>query len=172
MKNLFFLLLFIPCIAFSQNDYDQLVKEGLNLLKQEKIALALDKYNQAYLLDSSRVEANYGLGVGYAYFCHTYLKDCNKSIFFLDKSIKIDNSYRNSYKNRGGIKMAIKEYEAAIEDFNMAIKLNPKESSNYLGKATVFEKMGRLNEACKNLKKAAELGNPTASQILTSMDCH
>ena len=73
---------FLSLTSFSQNNYDQLVEEGLTALKMRSIPLALTKYKAAYQMDSTKVEANYGLGVAYAFYCHTKKTNCFSSLIF------------------------------------------------------------------------------------------
>ena len=49
--------------------------------------------------------------------------------------------------------------EAALHDFNTAIKLNPKEDSAYYWKGLVLAKIGKNGAARDNLNKAIALNN-------------
>ena len=159
-------------VSFSQTNYEKLIDEGLELLKQRNIPAALIKYEQAYKLDSTRVEANYGLGTAYQFQCEEQGKNCSLALKFLDNAIKIEGSYRNSYYNRGCVKNKLGNYKSAIIDFNKAIAKDPNKSHFYINRAFAFQKLGDTANMCNDLKKAAELNSPVAKQFLIDFGCH
>ena len=124
MKNL--ILLFFISLSFNsfaqQSEYDKLVEKGLQFLLQQNIPAAIIKYEQAYKLDSTRVEANYGLGTAHQFYCIKNGAHCLTALTYLNKAIKINDSYRNCYNNRGSIKNIIKNYKGAIKAKKQAKK--------------------------------------------------
>ncbi len=63
-----------------------------------------------------------------------------------------------SYNNRGYAKLKLGNYEAALKDINFSLKLYPENSYAYRNRALVYIEMKKTDEACKDLKKANELG--------------
>ncbi len=62
------------------------------------------------------------------------------------------------YNNRSFAKFNIKDFEGALLDVNKSINLDSKNSFAYKVRANVYlEKKDNVN-ACKDLKKALELG--------------
>ena len=177
MKFVFLtVILFFSLNTFGQTkkqnpEYDKLVNEGLELLKQQNIDAALFKYNQAYKLDSTRVEANYGLGVVYLYNCQSKGANCFTSLYYLNTAIKIDNTYRNGYFNRGSLKNMMLDYEGAIKDLDIAIAKKPNDAARYINRAFSYERLNDSFNECKDLKKAAKLNNTVAQKKLLEKNC-
>jgi len=87
------------------------------------------------------------------------LEDCNKSI-------ALDSSRPNAYKNRGLSYLGKGQYEMAIEQFNMAIGIEPKYGYAYSGRAEAFLKLSKNESAESDFKKACEYGdNESCSKI-------
>lgn len=167
MKKLsLFLFIILSVNSFAQSKYNKLTEEGLQFLIQENIPAAINKYNEAYKIDSTKVEANYGLGTAYQFYCINRGVNCFTALKYLDKAIEADSTYRNGYYNRGTIKNTIKDYHSAISDFTKAITNKPKDADGYLSRSHAYHRLGNLNNECNDLKKAAALNNATAKKLL------
>lgn len=171
IKKLFSFIIFLPLFSFTQNKYDQLVEEGLELLKQQKLTLALDKYKQAYQIDSTRVEANYGLGSGYAYLCEKMHTNCDLALIYLNNSIRIDETYRNAHFNRGVLKNLTKNFKEAINDLNVAIMKKPSSIKYYLTRALSYSYLNDREKECDDLFHAASLGSKLAKEKIRQQQC-
>jgi tetratricopeptide (TPR) repeat protein len=172
MKNLTLLFLITFSLnSFAQNtEYDKLVEDGLQLLIQQNVPAAILKYKAAYKLDSTKVEANYGLGVAYLYDCQNKGGNCFTSLSYLNTAIKIDKNYRNGYFNRAQCNTFIKDYKKALADYNLAIKQTPNDPNYYINRAIIYKNIGNKENACNDLHKAAKLNSTTAKQLLIT-DC-
>lgn len=153
-------------------EYDKLVNEGLELLIQQNILGAINKYKQAYKIDSIRVEANYGLGVAYLYDCQNKGANCFVSLSYLDTVISIDDTYRNCYYNRGNLKNMMLDYKGAIEDLNIAIIRKPNDASRYINRAFSYKNLNNHSKECEDLKKAAKLNNSVAQKKILENNCN
>jgi len=58
------------------------------------------------------------------------------------------------------------DYEKAIEDFSMGIKLNPNSVFNYYNRGIAYEKLGKKIEAYRDFKRAAKLGHKPAEEFV------
>ena len=59
------------------------------------------------------------------------------------------NSDAHSYFGRGMVLLANENFALAQNDFERAIELAPKQASYYLGRASVREAQGQLQEALR-----------------------
>ncbi len=62
------------------------------------------------------------------------------------------------YYNRGVAYDEKGQYDRAIADYDMAIKLNPKHASAYNNRGIVYKKLGQSDKAMSDTQKAKELG--------------
>lgn len=172
MKQFFLLLLITFSLnAFAQTEYDKLVEEGLQLLIQQNISAAIEKYGAAYKIDSTKVEANYGLGVAYQEYCSNNGSHCFLALNYLNKAIEIDNSYRNCYYNRGNLKNMMLDYKGAIKDLDISVKRKPDDKNRYLNLAFAYNRLSDHTNECNNLHKAAQLNSNIAKKKLITQGC-
>ena len=64
----------------------------------------------------------------------------------------------NVLGNRGVIFSRMNQFEKAIADFNTAVKLNPYNPNNYLNRAFVFYRLGRMEQAAQDVRMAELTG--------------
>ena len=60
----------------------------------------------------------------------------------------------NLFSNRGNVYRIDGQYDRAIQDYDQAINLNPRDAKAFAGRAFANEKTGRLDQALKDYKKA------------------
>ena len=61
-------------------------------------------------------------------------------------------------------------YQRAIEDFDQAIKLDPKFAEAYWDRGKTYNELGNRQQALEDWKAAAKLGNEQAQDILKSKE--
>ena len=167
MKHILYFIFILTGLNLNAQNavYKKLTDEGLELLKQQNIPAAIEKYKQALKIDSSKVEANYGMGTAYAYYCEKQKTNCNNALYFLDKAIKINNTYKNCYYNRGRTKAYLSDYKGALKDFNEAIKKDSADRESYFSRAMVKIKLHDDNGACEDFYISGQLGFETAQKM-------
>ncbi len=67
---------------------------------------------------------------------------------------------------RGELLIVQHDYEEAIEDFNFAIEKQPSNGYLYLKRGTAFYSIGQYERACQDFRKARDLGEFSAGQII------
>ncbi len=158
---------FIATTMYSQNStYQNKVNEGFKALVQQDITTAITNFQDAYKIDSSKVEASYGLGVAYNFFCQKAGSYCKESLYFLNKAISIDDNYRKCYYNRGCCKAILLDYMGAIDDFSYALKKQPDNPTFYVGRGKTYLMLNLKEKGCVDIKKAAELNSSEAKTLL------
>lgn len=101
------------------------------------------------------------------------LQDYNRSLEFTypyNKDEKILNIRTSDVLgNRGLIYYRIGQYQKALVDLDMAIKLNPSNPTNYFNRASVYQKIGRIAEAKRDIKTIEKMGvliDPAFKELL------
>jgi len=113
---------------------------------------AIADYDQALLLDPSRVAAYYERGLAYY-----YLDQNKRAIDDFDQAIRLDPSRAGAYSGRGLAYHDLEQYDRAIADFDQAIRLDPKRVAAYSGRGKAYLALNKTN-GCADLKKACTLG--------------
>jgi tetratricopeptide (TPR) repeat protein len=86
------------------------------------------------------------------------LIDYNKA---LDLSPALD-----IYNNRGTVKKGLNDYYGAIADYDIAIRLSPKNPAAYINRGLAKQKLGDKNGMCMDWSKAGELGEIVAYDLI------
>lgn len=71
--------------------------------------------------------------------------------------IKLKPEHANTYNDRGLAKVALKDYDGAIADYNKAIELNPKFAKAYHNRGLAKEALGQHDVAKIDFEKAKEI---------------
>lgn len=61
-----------------------------------------------------------------------------------------------NYIKEGSTKLALKQFESALNDFTIAIKLNPDSGSYYVKRGQCYYGMGKFSEAITDFKRAID----------------
>jgi len=72
----------------------------------------------------------------------------------------------DDYYNMGVEKYFYKCYQGAVEDFSMAIKLDPDDSDIYFSRAVANLVLNQKHEALMDLLKAIELGENVPQKLI------
>lgn len=93
----------------------------------------------------------------YALFLYN-VGEYRKAVVIFNQVLRMDPSNSIALFNRAATYIKTSEFEKALLDLNAYIKLKPEVGIAYLNRGIVYENLFRLNEACADWKKAAELG--------------
>lgn len=74
----------------------------------------------------------------------------------------IDAGYNTSesYFYRGSTRFNLKDYNGAIEDLSMAIKVDSMYTDAWSTRGDIYTVLGKKEEGCRDWKKAESLGKP------------
>ena len=114
--------------------------EAQNLLDSQKFLEAHSKFINAFSTTSNIRELKNIM----SNFCIDAAKQVS-----IDKASKIHKQAVELHQKHGK-----ENYEAALEKYNEAIKLNPNSALYYTNKAIILTNLGRLKEACSAASKA------------------
>jgi tetratricopeptide (TPR) repeat protein len=86
-----------------------------------------------------------------------------------NNAIHLNPNYKQAYSNRGGIQLTRGKYQEALDDFSHALELEPVDAKDYYNIASVYIRWNKLNDALSYLEKAAQLGLPTAIELVNQI---
>ncbi len=75
-----------------------------------------------------------------------------------------NNSF--NYLKEANTKMALKQFDAAITDYNLVIKLNPDSASNFAARGKCYHAMGKFQDAITDFSRAIQIDPNNANYLL------
>lgn len=137
----------IACCYRKLGDYE-------SALKNINISIEIDSINSSYMLE--RADLLYELGK---------TKD---AISQIDKYIEANSEFYYGYYRRGFYKDNAADYDGAINDYSIAIALEPTYAYAYLGRADMYRDKGEKELSVADYKKVIEIdtipGNSSCAQ--------
>jgi len=79
-----------------------------------------------------------------------------------------NNPTHLAFTERGQAYMELKMYDKAIKDFTDALKIEPNMRGALWGRGIAYMKTGNKQKGKKDIKRAADLGNPRAKKLIDS----
>jgi len=121
--------------------------------KLDSVDFEIKTWEELIAFNSNSFEANYSLGNLYGRFKN----DLQKSIFHLEKAVKINSRHGNAWKDLGvayGIK---NDFENSARCLENAIKFNPKDAQIYFNLGITYLRLGDKEKSDQYFNKAANL---------------
>ena len=136
---------------------------------------AIADYLQAIKYDGV---VEYNFANVYNNLAYEYMKrgELNKSKDYIVKSIKYSHIYENAWDTFGELNYRLGDYEASIDCMNKAITIcNANKNESWIGNSYLYrglskKALGDLLGAYKDLEKAVEKGEESASEELSKID--
>lgn len=144
---------FNKAITLNNLNNDALIGKINVLLLTENIKEAEKLADEAIEKDATNDGFYYIRGLVY-----NYKGKYEKAINEFDHALQLSPTKNlfNIYLNRGASKFIIQEYNEALEDLNMAIELNPYNSSAYHSRGRVYYETEDYENAITDFKKSLE----------------
>jgi len=139
----------------------QLISEGNEHLKKQKLNIALNTFQQANNLDPDDPEVHYYLGITYA-----RKGEYVKCAQHLEEVLNSELAYINKVHTQmilGYIYTIREEYENALDLFRDIIDAGFDNAQAYAAIGFIMDRMGNFKEAVMNLTKAIELDPQNAN---------
>lgn len=114
------LLLFAGC-GLGVSDYEDAVLDGVSDLNLNRPESALDNFNRAISIDSTKADGFLGRANALS-----TLKRFEEALPDYNRAIEIDPTLANAFVNRGSAHSQLGQYEKAIADFEKGLELDPE----------------------------------------------
>jgi len=133
---------------------------GLVYSDKDQPERAIADYDRAIELNPKYAKAYFYRGTAY-----DDMVEPERAGLDFGKAIEIDSNYVDAYISRGGVFFLMYFFadpdtanlRLAIADFDKAIKLDPKKSSAYNGRAEAYREIGEYDRAIADYNKALKL---------------
>ena len=143
---------FIHCLKHNPENNDANIEIAL-LFSGLKNDLAIEYFNNAIKIDSTNINAFYGLGL---YYQNNDM--LNEAISVYKEINEIDSLYSHSYFNIGFIYLELLNIpNKSIKYFAKAIEVNPEYIEAYFNLGLAFETLGDIKSAEKFYLKALQI---------------
>ncbi len=116
--------------------------------------LALSYYSDAVSINEN--DSVSLLGIGLIYYERGKYPE---ALEYYNRAIDVAPTYAMAYFNRGTMLGQNRQYEQSLSDLTNAIKYEPEFSDSYVNRGLAYFYIKDMDNACKDWKKAAEMGN-------------
>ena len=138
---------------------EKLIYEGYEYNKEQKYAEALKLLNYAAQLSPENDEVYYWRARILSNINQIHLATND-----LKKSISIDPTNYASYALLDWVLARVGNYDEIVLYWNKYIEIRPNHSSAYVERGGAYFQMGKYNEAARNAKIAADMGDPLGTE--------
>ncbi len=90
-----------------------------------------------------------------------------KAIDYYSQNLKLHPGDPVCYVDRANAYMSARSWEFAANDYAMALDIDPSDPDVWLNRGVALLNMGKVEDACYDLKKSLSLGNRKASQYIS-----
>lgn len=139
--------------TFGQNANDYFQK-GIKAVKEEKLDEAISFFDKAIEKDSSEFIIWYNRAT-----VKGWQKKFIDAIKDYSQAIKLNPTYKKALNGRATSKQDITDYDGAMLDFNEAIRLDSNYIDAIYNRGSLYDLLGKRDEACKEFKLAYSLGD-------------
>jgi len=153
-----------PATVQADADVDELMDEGLALMKTKNYDAAAKKFKAVLKVEPKHTEANYQLA-----WIYNEKEDYELAMKHAKAVIKVNAKDSDAWRELGFAQMKTEEFEDALESLEKSIGLNPKNLDAHVYIVAVHKSLGNTDEAADwqkkldKLKKAAKPTKPTTT---------
>ncbi|MFI5195659.1 MAG: tetratricopeptide repeat protein [Chitinophagales bacterium] len=135
-------------------------------VKHENLSGALKDYTRAIAQHPNYPEAYANRGA--AYF---QSGDLYAAIADYSQAIRYKPNYAMYYYNRASARATFNDFNGALADYNLFLKMEPRNNTAYTDRGMVRLNLKDSTGACEDWRKATEMGNQSAPQLMQQF-CH
>ncbi|MEM9832431.1 MAG: tetratricopeptide repeat protein [Bacteroidota bacterium] len=137
-----------------------LLHQGMVLHQSGKYQEAISAYNTALRQAPSNADLYLQRG-----FSREKLSQLQDALQDYTQAIGLDSRLEKAYLNRGNVYYKLKKFENARQDYLTALQLAPSNAKIYYNLALTHHREGDIQEACRHLERALELGYVGAKAV-------
>lgn len=145
-----FLFCFLWVISLPAQE--SVLQEGIDLMEEEKYALAINSFYKIILEDSANYLAFYYRGI-----CHARFYNHEKAIADFNEAISLNPQFPEAFAERAVSLGELGNYSAAIADFNSAIALDPDNINHLYNRGISKSQFGDFTGALEDFESIISL---------------
>lgn len=130
---------------------------GRAYLGLEKLEPAIQDFDRALKADPDNLQANYGRGMA-----NYHLGKYQEAFDDLTKAILKNGKLTNGYLYRAYCCEKLDKKRSALFDYEQVQRLSPNDANIFFKSGLLRKELGDEKGACRDFKKAAEIGHPEA----------
>jgi len=140
------------------------IKRGHSWYTNNLPGKAINDFTAAIDIDPENILAYQSRGLTYLIYNDILnaLSDYNRCLELMSpydiSGGEVNISVSDALGNRGVIYMKMNQYGKALNDLNLAIKLNPSNVNNYMNRAVTYRKLGMMTRAMQDAQTAEKMG--------------
>ncbi|MEM1405785.1 MAG: tetratricopeptide repeat protein [Bacteroidota bacterium] len=149
-------------LRMQPRDVKTIYNRGRAFEELERYDKALEDFRRVIKEDPLNVNAHLSIASDFYY----RLKDYENTIFFSEKTIKLDqnNVLAHTLKGKGHQKLG--QLNEAMSSYNDAISVNKEYADAYLSRGSLRIYLKQKSRACSDFKLAASLGATQAEELV------
>ena len=154
-------LVMILVAGTGQASEESVWQQGLALMSAGDYKTALSRFQEVLAADPNHAQARTQIAC-----CHIRLQEFTEAKEVCDQAIQINPRDPIAYLLRGHSRLRRKQYQLALEDYNRAIDLSPKQASFHRERASAYAGLedSPRAEADRTTAFLLDLGNPVELQ--------
>jgi len=133
---------------------DSLFQKGIEAIQAEKLDAVISYFDQAIALKDDAFIIWYNRAT-----VKSWQRRYEEAILDFDEAIRLNPEHKKSYNGRACARQDITYYEGAMADFNTAIEIDNKYIDAIYNRGTLYNLLGKRDEACKDYRLAYKLGD-------------
>ncbi len=130
----------------------KIAREGSQAAKNQDWSKAIERFHKAAEMDRKYTQS---LALAYQQRAFSYANDQR----FQDALNDLGEAIRINYEQRAAVENKINDYDKAVADYEVAIKINPGEIKNHLYRGSIYELRGDLQNAMAETDSALKINS-------------
>ena len=136
---------------------DAHINKGYDLQQQGRDVEAIREYDLAIKADPNERLAYYNRGIALR-----NLGRYDEALKDFRRAIERDSRDKSAYNNIGWILMRQEKFSEAVNAYSSCIRLNANDGASYMNRAYCYHKLGKIDYALSDMKRACDLGQKEA----------
>jgi tetratricopeptide (TPR) repeat protein len=161
MKKVMLIASFVFAVNLFGQTAQEYMQSATNKHSKQEFAEAIKDYDQVIKIEKNNENAYFNRGT-----CYLALKKLEQALEDLNKAIELDPTFTKAYYNRASVYIMQKKYAESLPDLDKIIGLDISFPNVLTLRGQIRAQIGNKEDACKDFRKAKEIGDKNADEYL------